>query len=64
MGKLLKPKDITEMTGIATGVLAQRRFHGLPPTFLKPTPKTVLYREEDVNAWLEASAKTITGDAA
>lgn len=64
MGKLLKPEDVTEMTGVSKALLAQRRFAGLPPVFLKPTPNTVLYREADVVAWLEGSEQSVTGTVA
>ncbi|KQT75654.1 helix-turn-helix transcriptional regulator [Microbacterium sp. Leaf436] len=48
--------------------LAQLRFKGAAergqgPKFLKPTPKTVVYRESDVIAWLEASERTSTAMA-
>lgn len=37
--------------------LAQRRYKRLPPTFHKPTPRAVLYRRADVEAWLAGSAQ-------
>lgn len=48
--------------------LAQLRFKGAAergegPKFLKPTPRTVVYRETDVIAWLEASERTSTAAA-
>lgn len=48
--------------------LAQLRFKGAAdrgegPKFLKPTPKTVVYRERDVIEWLEASERTSTAMA-
>jgi hypothetical protein len=45
--------------------LAQLRFkgHGKGPKFLKPTPRTVVYRERDVIEWLEASERTSTAVA-
>lgn len=50
---------------LSVGHLAQLRFigaaeHGKGPKFLKPTPRTVVYRESDVIAWLEASERTST----
>lgn len=44
--------------------LAQMRFKGEGPKFLKPTPRTVLYRRSVVDEWLNASERTITGVAA
>jgi hypothetical protein len=46
------------------GALAQLRFKGMGPAFLKPTAKTVCYRESDIIAWLEGSARTKTGQVA
>jgi hypothetical protein len=43
--------------------LSQLRFKGQGPKFLKPTPRTVIYRESDVIAWLEASERTSTAAA-
>lgn len=43
--------------------LAQRRYKGLPPKFLAPTPRTILYRESDIIAWLESSERTGTAEA-
>lgn len=40
--------------------LAQLRYTGNGPKFLKPSPRIVLYRWADVIAWLEASERTIT----
>ncbi|MCM3500627.1 hypothetical protein M3667_01880 [Microbacterium sp. P26] len=46
--------------GMTKTNLAQLRFNGKGPKFLKPTPRTVVYREADVIAWLEASERTST----
>jgi hypothetical protein len=46
------------------GALAQLRYTGKGPKFLKPTPRTVLYRKGDIDAWLNASVRTSTVEAA
>ncbi|MFT9008615.1 MAG: hypothetical protein ABF489_02475 [Bifidobacterium sp.] len=46
------------------GQLAQLRYTGQGPKFLKPTKRTVLYRKGDIDAWLEASVRTSTVEAA
>ncbi|GAA2171121.1 hypothetical protein GCM10009846_03860 [Agrococcus versicolor] len=46
--------------GMTKGHLAQLRYAGTGPVFLKPTPRTVLYRRRDVVAWIEASERTST----
>lgn len=48
--------------GMTKSNLAQLRFTGKGPKFLKPTPRTVVYREHDVIAWLEASERTSTAE--
>lgn len=63
-GKLLTPDDVIRVVpGITKGNLAQMRYAGTGPKFLKPTPRTVLYRESDISAWLEGSERTSTAEA-
>ncbi|MET3510826.1 helix-turn-helix transcriptional regulator [Plantibacter flavus] len=60
----LSPGEVCEIIpGMTPNNLAQLRFTGKGPKLLKPTPRTVVYREADVVAWLEASERTITGAA-
>jgi hypothetical protein len=59
--KLLTPEDVTYLTGITREALAQLRYTGKGPVFLKPTARTVLYREHDIANWLDASERSITG---
>lgn len=57
----LTPQQVHERWPfLSVGNLAQQRFTGSGPVFLKPTPRTVIYRERDVVAWLEASERTST----
>lgn len=61
----LNPEQVTEMvSGMTEGKLAQRRYMGLPPKFYKPTPKTVLYKRQDIIDWIEGSEQTRTGQVA
>jgi hypothetical protein len=60
MEPLLKPKDVAELTHITETALSTLRYLGKGPKFLKPTPRVVLYRMSDVEAWLNASEQTIT----
>ena len=65
MDKYLSPEQVCElMPGMTPGALAQRRFIGLSPRFLKPSPKRVLYRESDVIEWIEGSERTQTNRTA
>lgn len=57
----LTPDQVCELIpGMTRGLLAQLRFRGGGPIFLKPTPRTILYRERDCIAWIEASERTST----
>ncbi|WP_349864141.1 hypothetical protein [Leifsonia sp. WHRI 6310E] len=61
MTKYLKPDQVCELIpGMTKGNLAQLRFTGKGPKFLKPTPRTVVYREDDVVSWLEGTEQTRT----
>lgn len=61
----IKPDDeFFVLAGFTKQHLAQLRYTGKGPKYLNPTPKTILYRRQDVIDWLEASERTITGDAA
>jgi predicted DNA-binding transcriptional regulator AlpA len=65
MEKYLTPNQVCELVpGMTKSNLAQLRFKGAGPKFLKPTPRTVVYRERDVIAWLEASEQTVTSSLA
>ena len=65
MGKYISPEEACELIpGMTRSNLAQLRFTGKGPKFLKPTPRTVVYREKDVIAWLEASERMSTAEDA
>lgn len=62
--RYLTPKQVHERWPFLTvSNLGQMRFKGTGPRFLKPTPKTVVYREQDVIDFLEASERTSTAAA-
>ena len=57
----LTPDQVTQMLpGVSRAHLAQLRFTGGGPMFRKPTPKTVLYVESEVIAWVESTARRDT----
>ncbi|WP_424937350.1 MULTISPECIES: helix-turn-helix transcriptional regulator [Bacteria] len=66
--KYLTPQQVHDRWPfLSVGHLAQLRFIGAAekgkgPKFLKPTPRTVVYRERDVIEWLEASERTSTAE--
>lgn len=58
MTKYLSPEQVVELVpGMTKGALAQLRFTGKGPRYRKPTPKTVIYVESEVIAWIEDSAR-------
>ena len=59
----LSPEQACELIpGMTKSKLAQLRFTGQGPKFLKPTPRTVVYRRRDVIGWLEESERTSTAE--
>jgi predicted DNA-binding transcriptional regulator AlpA len=55
----LTPDQVVLMLpGVSRGQLAQLRFTGNGPSYRKPTPKTVLYVESEVIAWVESTARS------
>lgn len=59
----ISPERVCEIVpGMTKNNLALLRHKGTCPKFLKPTPRTVVYRESDVIAWLEGSERTETKD--
>lgn len=42
------------------GQLSQLRYTGTGPKFLKPAPRTVLYRKADLDQWLNSSVQNTT----
>ncbi|WP_298589507.1 AlpA family transcriptional regulator [uncultured Kocuria sp.] len=61
--KLLTPAELADYLGTTTGNLAQFRYRGTGPAFVK-VGRRVLYRESDVTAWIAANVRTMTGTAA
>lgn len=64
--ELLTPAEVSAITKgeISEAALAQRRYMGLPPVFLKPSPRVVLYRRSAVDAWLHQSEQSSTREGA
>lgn len=55
------PPQVAESLHITTQSLAQMRYRGTGPKFIKAGPRKVLYRWSDVNAWLDANVHDQTG---
>ena len=51
---------VSRMPGMTKGNLAQLRSTGKGPKFYKPSPRVVLYKWSDVQAWIEGHAQMRT----
>lgn len=60
--RLLTVNEVSALTRLSKGHLAQLRYRGEGPKFLKPTSQTVIYREEDILSWLESTVYASTAD--
>ncbi|EIT87762.1 hypothetical protein A200_07553 [Parascardovia denticolens IPLA 20019] len=54
MERLLSARDVSEWTGLTVGHLAQLRYVGKGPRYIRLSSRRVAYRLKDVQAWLEA----------
>lgn len=62
--KYLSPEQVCDLIpGITKNNLAQMRFKGQGPKFVKPTPRIVVYREDDIFEWLASSERSSTAAA-
>ncbi len=52
-GALASPADVAKYLGISVAALAQQRFKGTGPRFVKINGRSVRYRWSDVVAWLD-----------
>ena len=51
---------VSRMPGMTKGNLAQLRYTGKGPKFYKPSPRVVLYKWSDVQAWIVGLAQMRT----
>lgn len=61
---LHKPETVAHFLGTTTGNLAQMRYRGNGPKFIKVSGKAVRYRQSDIDAWLSAQTRQQTGERA
>jgi hypothetical protein len=59
---LLTPAEAGEQLGLTPAALAQLRYTGGGPCFIKLTAKAVRYRQSDLDIWIAARARTSTRD--
>lgn len=50
----LSPQDVCDLVpGVTLELLKQLRYKRQGPAFSKPSYKTVVYRRQDIDSWLE-----------
>ena len=54
------PAQLGERFGMTTGALAQMRFRGNGPRFIKLGGRQIRYAESDIQAWLDQQTKDQT----
>lgn len=58
---LIGPEEVCELIpGMTTPKLAQLRFRGEGPAYMKPTAKTVVYDRDEVLTWLRSTSRSGT----
>lgn len=62
--ELVSPAALAEYLGTTTGALAQMRYRGIGPKFIKLGAKAVRYSMADINAWLAANTMQCTSERA
>lgn len=60
MSNLLNWKTAADRLGVKVPWLRNQTKRGTGPTYLQPSPKTILFRDEDLDRW-KASWKTVKG---
>lgn len=60
--ELVSPVALAEYLGTTTGALAQMRYRGIGPKFIKLGAKAVRYSMSDVNVWLAANTMQCTSE--
>lgn len=58
--KLMTATEAGDLLSMTTGALAQLRYLGTGPQFIKLGGRSVRYRREDIDAWIRRCARTRT----
>lgn len=56
---LLTPNEVADALGVTVGTLNNLRYRGEGPDFIKLGHRTIRYRQEDIEAWIESRAQRI-----
>jgi predicted DNA-binding transcriptional regulator AlpA len=60
--RVLRTPQAAEYVGLSASTLEKLRLRGNGPTYQKAGPKIVVYRPEDLDAWLDAQRRRSTSD--
>ncbi len=60
--RMMRAETVAEFTGLSASYLAKLRVTGFGPPF-KKIGRAVIYRQADVEAWLESHNRTSTADS-
>lgn len=61
--ELLTPAELAERLSTSVAQLANWRYQGIGPQFIKTGAKLIRYRAADVEAWLDAQTRQQSGQA-
>ncbi len=61
---LWAPGEVADRLAVSIGYLAQMRYQGTGPAYIKMGGKAVRYRESDIQAWFAANLRTSTARTA
>lgn len=53
--RILSPKQVSDIYGLKPNHLAQLRYQSKGPRYIQATPRTVMYRQSDIESWLSAN---------
>lgn len=60
---LMTPEEVAAYTGMSVQALAMMRHRRQGPSFTRPTPRTMLYRKRDIDAWVnEGRVEIVSSD--
>jgi predicted DNA-binding transcriptional regulator AlpA len=62
--RLLSIEEVMERFGVTRNALAQMRYEGRGPKFVKLSVRNIKYRESDVEAWIADRVYSTTAEAA
>jgi predicted DNA-binding transcriptional regulator AlpA len=60
--RVLRTPQAAEYVGLSASTLEKFRLTGNGPRYQKSGPKIVVYRPEDLDAWLDANRRRSTSD--